>query len=392
MQKLSVQGLILLFVVTLAGSARGTDTTGVTATSIKIGLFGPITGGGPATHKTVFGAAAIYKNVNDKGGINGRKIELVIEDDGCNPSQGLAVFKKLIAEDRVFMLHGAFCSPVALAIKPEIIKRPALPYMVLGAGSASISTPVVPNIFHPVVTSNTIVEQMVEFALSKPSAKRIAIVRHSDEWGTVNFEPMIARLKQHGLAPVEVALLERGATHAEAQALSIKNSDPDAVLAILYPAEMGIYLRDAYRVGLRTTTITTTVTSLEDTDKSIGIPAATNDFYVAYTLSANITSPEISKYAAIFRRYYPNEALNTMSLYSMGGALAVVEAIRRLGSDVTREGFIAELNNLRNFNPGVQSAPLTFTPEDHTGIKTLKMIGFANRKAVVFDKYPVAQR
>jgi hypothetical protein len=48
MQKLSVQGLILLFVITLAGSARGTDTTGVTATSIKIGLFGPITGGGPA--------------------------------------------------------------------------------------------------------------------------------------------------------------------------------------------------------------------------------------------------------------------------------------------------------------------------------------------------------
>jgi branched-chain amino acid transport system substrate-binding protein len=381
---------LMIFAALLsAGPAAAADRTGVSETSVKIGLFGPITGGGSATRKTVYGAAAIYKDVNDRGGINRRKLELIIEDDGCDPSKGKAVAQKLIEKDQVFMLHGAFCSPVALAVKPEIIAQPTLPYMVLGAGSSSISSPVVANIFHPVVTSKTIMEQIVEFALSKPSAQRIAIVRHPDEWGTVNLEPALARLKEHGLTPVAVALLERGEKSADAQVLQIKEANPDFVIAILYPAEVALYLRDAYKANVSTTVLATTVASLDDVDKAVGIPAAVSDFYVAYSLKARITAPELTRYALIFKKYYPDESLDTMSLYSMGGALAVVEVLRRLGPNVTREAFIEELNRLRNFDTGVQSDPITFTANDHQGIKALKMLGFSNRKPVVFDRYPV---
>jgi branched-chain amino acid transport system substrate-binding protein len=239
------------------------------------------------------------------------------------------------------------------------------------------------------VTSKTIMEQIVEFALSKPRAKRIAVVRHSDEWGTVNFEPTLARLQEHGLAPVAVALLERGEKSADTAARLIKQANPDVVIAILYPAEVAVYLRDAYKLGLNTTVIATTVASLDDVDKAVGIPAAVKDFYVAYSLKARITAPELARYALIFRKYYPSESLDTMSLYSMGGALAVAEVLRRLGPDVTRERFIEEMNKLRNFDTGVQSDPITFTPNDHQGIKALKMLGFSNRKPVLFDRYPL---
>ena len=170
------------------------DSTGLTDTTIKIGLFGPLRGQSKIGAKPVYGAAAIYRDVNDKGGIHGRKIELVIEDDGCDGTKGNAAVKKLLEEDRVFMLHGAYCSAVALAIRPEIASRPNVPYVVLTAAHPNIANPLLPNVFQPTATAHIVAQHMVEFALSKPGAKKIAIVRHSDEWAAGYFEAIIPTL------------------------------------------------------------------------------------------------------------------------------------------------------------------------------------------------------
>jgi branched-chain amino acid transport system substrate-binding protein len=163
-------------IASAASLAIAADRTGVTDQSIKIGLFAPVTGPASVNAKTVYGAAAIYKDVNAHGGINGRKLELIIEDDGCDSTKGIATAKKLISQDEVFLLHGADCSAVALAIRPEISRHPAVPYIVLGASNPAISSPVLPNLFSPVSTSKVQSEQMVEFALTKPGAQKIAIV------------------------------------------------------------------------------------------------------------------------------------------------------------------------------------------------------------------------
>ena len=175
-----------------------------------------------------------------------------------------------------------------------------------------------PNLFHPIATTKTVAEQMVEFALTKPGAKKIAIISHSDEWGSVHLKAALAKLKEHGLQPVATAALERGATDATAQVLTLKREQPDVVLAILYPAELAIYLREAYKYKLQTATIGTQAVSIEDTDKRVGIPAAVKQLYVFYPLSADTTSPELSKYANIFKKYYPSESLDTISFISMG--------------------------------------------------------------------------
>ncbi len=388
-----LRALVLLIsaVLPVASSFAG-DSTGVTADTIKIGLFGPLTGAASVVQKNVFGAAAIYKEVNDRGGINGRKIELVIEDDGCNPNKGIAALKKLLYQDQVFLLHGAWCSSVALAIKPEVAKNPLIPYMVLGAVSTEISTPVLPNLFHPVATTQTAGSEMAAFALSKPGAKKIAIVAHSDEWGTIYSKAAIEKLREIDIEPVINVALERGATDATTQVLSIKEKAPDAVLAFLFPAELAIYLRDAYKFGLRTTTVGSTAASIDDTDKRVGIPSALKDVYMAYPLAGSITSPEMAKFAKIFSTYYPSEALDTMSFYTMGGAIAIVEAIQRLGPNVTREGVIAELDKLNDFDTGVQSSKMTFSPDDHRGIRSIKMIGLVKQREVLFDKYPAVTR
>ena len=291
--------------VVFVTSASAGDSTGVTADTIKIGLFGPLTGVASVVQKNVFGAAAIYKDVNDHGGINGRKIELVIEDDGCNPNKGIAAVKKLLYQDQVFLLHGAWCSSVALAIKPEVAKNPLVPYMVLGAVSTEISSPLMPNLFHPVATTQVAGGAMAEFALSKPGVKKVAIIRHSDEWGTIYAQAAIDKLKEHGITPVIVSALERGATDSTSQVLSIKNEAPDVVMAFLFPPELVIYLRDSYKYSLKVTTVGSTAASIDDTNKRVGIPSAINDVYMAYPLAGSITSPEMEKFAKIFTRVLP---------------------------------------------------------------------------------------
>jgi branched-chain amino acid transport system substrate-binding protein len=381
-------GLIAVWVI----PAFAQDRTGVTGDTIKIGLFGPMTGVSSVVQKQVYGSAAIYKDVNDHGGINGRKIELVIEDDGCNPNKGIAAVKKLLYQDNVFLLHGAWCSSVALAIKPELAKDPHVPYLVLGAVSAAISSPVQANVFHPIATSRTAGEQMAEFALSKPGVKKIAVIRHSDEWGTIYSKTAIDKLKEHGIEPVVIANFERGATDATSQILSIKEAAPDVVLAFLYPPEFAIYVRDAYKYRIKATTIGSTATSIDETNKMVGIPSAMNDVYCAWPLAGSLTSPEMAPFAKVFTKYYPSESLDMNGFYSMGGAIAIVEVLKRLGPDVTREGFIAELNKLKDFSTGVQSGPISFSPEDHSGIHAVKMIGLVRQKEVLFDKYPVTER
>lgn len=361
---------------------------GITKDSIKIGMFGPLTGPTAVGSLPLLGAEAIYKNANDQGGINGRKIELVIEDDACDPNKTIAAAKKLISQDQVFMIHGGWCSGTVLAIKPELARNPGLPFMVLGAASAAISTPVQPNIFHPIATTNTVAKAMVDFALTKPNTKRIAIISHSDEWGKSHLDPINSNLKAAGLESVETVYLERGGVDATSQILRIRAAKPDIVLAVLYPPELTIYLRDAHKYGIKVPTVTTQGVSVEDMVKRVGLPAATKDLFVFYPLNETLASVNLKKWSDLYTKYNPKAPVETLSFMGMTGALAVVEALKRVGPDLTREKFIAELNKLNDFNPGIQSGALTFTPEQHAGIRTGKVIYMPGDRPKIVSRYP----
>src|SRR5215475_2599419 len=95
-----------LFANALVAKAWAADP-GITDTEITIGLFAPMSG-----PLTAFGLDALqaakmwYEETNKKGGIHGRKIKLVIEDDKCSPNDVVAVVKKFVTVDKTFMVHG----------------------------------------------------------------------------------------------------------------------------------------------------------------------------------------------------------------------------------------------------------------------------------------------
>jgi branched-chain amino acid transport system substrate-binding protein len=391
MKKRFNAGTSVLAVVTLTLAALCTPAAaqqGVTKDTIKIGMFGPLTGPTAVGSLPLLGASAVYKSVNDAGGIHGRKIELVVEDDACDPNKTIAATKKLISQDRVFMIHGGWCSGTVMAIKPELANNPNLPFMVLGAASTAISTPVRPNIFHPVATTSTVANAMVNFALTKPGTKRIAIISHSDDWGKSHLDPELAKLKSAGMEPVETAYLERGQVDATSQVLRIKNAKPDVVIANLYPPELTAYLRDAYKYGLRAPVVTTQGVSVEDMVKRVGMPQATKELFVFYPLNDTLDSPGFKPWIDLYKKYNPNDPVETLSFMGMTGALAVVQALKDAGPNLTPENFMTALNKLKDFNPGIQSGSLTFTPDQHAGIREGKVIYMPGPKPEIVAKYP----
>jgi branched-chain amino acid transport system substrate-binding protein len=376
----------LLAALVGATGAQAADKTGVTKNTIKIGLFGPITGGNGLFAKAVYGVAAIYKDINDKGGINGRKIELIIEDDACDGDKTIAIVKRLVDEQKVFMLHGGWCSTAVLKAKPEIEKRAAVPYMNIASASAAISSPVVKNIFQPAPTSKTIGETLVNFAFTKPGVKKFALVTQPDEGPNSKIREARAKLKSMGIEPVADIVMEKGAKEAGAQVKELKAKAPDVVLVSLYPDEMGALVRDSYKEKFKTTFLATESSSFEDTDKRVGIPEAMRDVYFFHPFTDLMTSPKLAKFAKIASKHYPDQVLDMFTFQGMPGTLAVAEALKRSGPNLTRERFIAELEKLKNFETGIQ-LPMTFSAKQHAGAQSGNMLTKRGMRLVVVSKY-----
>ncbi len=369
MAKLPRMAQALAILALMGGIAHADETTGLTKDTIKLGIFGPMTGPAALFGKGVFGVESVYKAVNDAGGIHGRRIEIVREDTACDPTRGLAAFKKLASQDQVFALDAGLCSNVVMAAKADIEKS-GIPFMGLGAATPGIAAPLAANMFQPVATTDEVGRSMIDFAMSKPGTKKIAIISHTDDWGKSNRDPAVAYLKsRYGLAPVQDLTMERGSTDATPQILKLRGAGADFVLVLMYPAEVAIFMRDAYKYGVKVPVLAPQSISLEDTRSRVGSLAPVANMAVYYPYAHPTDAPEMRKWTDLIHKYYPGERIEAFSFLGMSGALAMVQALKDAGPELTRSKLIAALNNIRNFDSGISATPITFTPADHAGVK-----------------------
>lgn len=373
---LGTLGLAAAAVLSLALVAPGAAARepGITDTTIKIGMFGPLTGpvsiyGYPINN----GAIAVYKQVNDAGGINGRKIEIVHEDDGCDAAKARAAVKKLISRDEVFMIHGGSCSAATFAARDSFIDE-QVPFMVMAATLDRITTPTSPFIFSTVPTGSTDGLSMIRFVASNPAIRKIAMVRHTDEWAESKLVAIRGEIAAGRLELVADEVLQRNASDATAQVLKIKAAKPDAVLFVTYPGESAVFLRDARKYELPGPFIgTNSVMDLLDLAIRAGGQEAVKDVYVGAFLKGPVDSEAMKPQADLVRKYFPDDKIQSLPFYGMAGAYTVIDALRRAGPDLTRKAFQAALEQTRDLPAGPSYCNITITAGDHQGCPTEQM-------------------
>ncbi len=367
----------------LTAPARSQETTGITDTTIKVGVMGPFSGNASSYSKAEIGLMAYFKHINDQGGIHGRKIEIVQEDYACEPAKGIAAAKKLIHQDKVFYLHGNSCSGVAVALKPEVVQA-GLPWIISHAVNGSLSMPPIRNIFHGVPAGATYGEAMAKFVMSRPNTKRIGVIAHTNDWAKSYCGPALDHIKALGVAPVVELAMERGQTDTTAQVLRMKQANLDFILGCLYEAETVIFLRDAKKYGLKVPVMGTAGTDLENTLARLGDQEAVDNYYVMHAYVDKVDGPKMKPWNDIIRKYYPNETITGFSAIAMASGVASVEALKAAGRDLTRSKFIAELENIRGLRTNILACDITWTPTDRQGCKTSAVAGFVNGKPTVF--------
>lgn len=378
--------LMAIAAIGAAGPAAADNTTGITDTTITIGIMGPFTGNASSYSKAEIGLDAFYKSINDQGGIHGRKIVTILEDTACNETKGIAGAKKLIYQDKVFMLHGNSCSAVAIAIKPTVVEA-GVPWVIGHAVNDKISSPPTKNIFHGVPVGGTYGLAMGKFVMSKPGVKKVAVIQHSNDWANSYCNPAKAYLAGKGIKPTVELAMERGQTDATAQVLKIKQNNPDFVIACLYEAETAILLRDMKKYAFSAPVMGTAGTDLENTLKRVGDLETVKNYFVAHNYVDNTTGPRMKKWNDIILKYYPQETITGFSAISIGSGVAVVEALKRAGRDLSREKFIAAMDKIHDFDSGVLSGKITWKPDDRNGVKEAAVTGFVNGQPTVMKAW-----
>lgn len=369
------------------------DRTGVTDTTIKIGIPGPLTGPNASFGAAAYGIQAYYKWVNAQGGVHGRKFDIVMGDYACNEAKGVAVAKKLIHEDKVFLMNGGICSGVALAMRP-IVEESGVPWVVSTAVNQKITEPVAKNIFHGSQTSRDAGNGMAAFALSKPGTKKIGLIGHTNEWSKGYLDPMTAEIKKAGITPAIEVTFERGQTDATAQILKLKEANLDFIGVALYEPELAIFLRDAHKYGLNVPKVGSMGADYGNTEKRIGAREPMLTFFQGYQFKGPMDGPSMTKARQMIEPNLPQgEKVVDFTFYGAGSAVAIVHVLNKVGRDLTREKFIAEMEKLKDFDTGIVAGTLSFSPQDHQGAHQLYTMGYdASGKIAVYEKWGVATK
>jgi branched-chain amino acid transport system substrate-binding protein len=338
---------------------------GVTEDTIKIGSFGALTGQYYIYGKVIMdGAQLVYNEVNAAGGIHGRKIEYIREDDRCDAATGIAAAKKLIHLHKVFMLHAGGCSNASIAARPDIDKA-QVPWVVMASIGEPIYDPISKYIYTPQMTASIESLAQVDHAI-KLGKKRFGVISLQDAWGRSRHKPLIARLKHHGIEPVADVEMVDTANDATAQVLKLRQANPDVIMLVLYARSAAMYLRDAYKLGFKPYTVgTSAVGDLLKLSEQVGIPEAVGNTVAISHVNFVPGDPEMEKWKGLLQKYYPGDEFLVSHIIGIGSGSVVIEILKRVGRDLTRERYLEELSKLKNFQSPVHAGPITCTDTDH---------------------------
>jgi branched-chain amino acid transport system substrate-binding protein len=363
--------LLILGACVLAGAPLAhADEPGLTEHEIVIGALGVLTGPLYNNGKTIYdGVQTVYNETNAAGGIFGRKLTYVREDDACRPDQAVPAAKKLIFDDKVFMIHGGGCSNASLAAMPEIVAA-KIPWVITASTAVELTQPTNPMIFTTMLTGAMESEGELQ-RLIDLGGKKIAVVRQRDAWAQSRYTPLMASFAKHGIKPVADEEMAADATDATAVALKLQASGADGVVALLFPQAATMFMRDSYKVGFRATVVGgSAIGDLKGMDKAIGIKGALDKFSALFpTVSPD--DPAVVKWKAAFQKYYPHDEFNVWNLFGIASGEFMVQALKNAGPNPTRESLAKAMDTLSVTSPAY-AGPITCRPDDHRCYRSME--------------------
>lgn len=364
----SIHRIILSLALSTAVAApcRAADP-GVTDDQIKLGsslaLDGPA---GYLGTQIIHGMDAYMKSINEKGGVNGRRIAVVGYNDGYEPEPCFKNTQKLLEQDKVFALTCYVGTPTSVKAMPlwTAAKTPALGFF---TGAESLRAPFNRYNVHVRASYYEEAAAIVDVFVNKLKFKKIAVFYQNDAFGEAVKKGTELALQKYGMTPAAYGTFERNTLEVADGLAKILPSQPDAVVMVGTYSPLAKFVKEAKRGGLPKALFhTVSFVGPEAFAHELGADAGNCVVTAVMPPYNNSKLPLIAEYKAVLAKHYPLDLPNFVSLEGFVNAKVLVEGLRRAGKTPTRENFIAAVESMSPFDLGGIS--VNYSASNHVGL------------------------
>ena len=363
MRKNIMKFLVAAIAAALAQGAAAEN--GVTNDKVVLGQAAVFSG--PAAQLGIQmrnGIKAYLDDVNKKGGVHGRKIELVTEDDRYEPSVAPGMTKKLIEEHKVFALIGYVGTPTGVVHLP-VLTQAKVPLVGMFTGAEALRVPFNRYVFHVRASyydeTDKIVEQVVSIG-----GKNIAVFYQNDAYGQAGLKGVEIATQKRNMKISMLGTVERNTVKVEDAVAKIHAAKPDAVVMIGAYTSCAEFIRQMKKAGSAATFYNVSFVgskALSDALGKEGVGVAISQV-VPYPWGAAV--PVVKEYQAMAK----NAGFTDYNFSAMEGFLSAkvaVEGLKRAGKNLTREGYIAAMEKMQDVDIG--GFYVSYSPTNHAGSK-----------------------
>jgi branched-chain amino acid transport system substrate-binding protein len=328
----------------------------------------------------------LVEELNAKGGIDGRKVELFVKDTGGNPEKALSFAKQLIEEDRVFAIVGPATSGETIAVKA--VAEESETVLLSCAAAEVIVNPVLAHVFK-VAPKDSFAAEMIFRRMKKMGVRRIGFLSSNTGFGKAGKEQVEKLAPAHGIEIAVSEVYDKAATDLTAEVTKLKAANVQAILNWSIEPAQAIVIKNARQLGLSVPIFQSHGFANVQYARAAGAAAEgvlfpASRVVVAEALAASDRQkPVVAAYKKAYEARF-REDVSTFGGHAYDAFGILVRAVREAGLDRARVR--AAIENMKGFvgTAGV----FNFSPADHNGlaIDAFEMLTVRDGKFVVLGE------
>ena len=339
-------GAFLLIAVLSAGNTPSSGEFGVSAQRILFGQSAAFTGPAQDLGKNMrLGIDAAFQEVNGRGGVHGRRIELLSLDDAYEPEAAIGNTRRLIEEEEVFALIGAVGTPTSRSAAP-LAAIAGVPYIAPFTGAAFLREAKWRNVINLRASYFQETEEMVDRIISDLGIYRIAVLYQDDSFGRAGYRGVRRALERRDLKPAAIGVYPRNTTAVKTALLDLRDGDPEAVILVGAYQPVAALIAWARHIKFEPAFITISFVGSNALIRELG-PDGTGVFVTQVVPFPTADEPSI---AAVYRRALETHAPSALPGFVsfegyLAGRLAIV-ALELCGWELDRACFLDSLRRV----------------------------------------------
>lgn len=311
------------------------------------------------------GILAAFKKANDAGGVNGRQLVVKHLDDGYEPDKAIENAKALIDQDKVFALIGPVGTPTSKAIQP-IASENKVPFIGPFTGAGFLRDPYKPYVINVRGSYGQEAETWIKHLTEDLGAKNIAILYQDDSFGRAGLSGVKAALDKRGMTLAAEGTYTRNTTAVKGALVNIKKSNPDAVVTVGAYKPIAAFIKTARQLKLDVPILNISFTGSKALAAELGDQTDNVIITQVVPFPFDASIPLVAEYQEALKA---SDAAAEPGFVSLEGYMVgklTVEALKKVGGDVTRQSFIDAVKNTGTFDLGGVS--LVYGEGDNQGM------------------------